>query len=93
MEKRWVEDNIKAMHSINDKEKVLELHQVGNSIRQISSLTSIPKSTVPDFIKESDHSIAKEVSDYVPDEPDMSSGHPEKSMDFDDSDTFQGKFL
>jgi len=75
-----------------DKEQVLELHQAGNSIRQISSYTNIPKSTVADWIKECSQSTPKEVSDCNPDAPDMTSGHPEESTFSDDPDTFQGEF-
>jgi len=84
--------NINAMYNINDKEKVLELYQPGNSIRKISSLTNIPKSTVADWLKECNYTTATEVSEYNPDEPNMPSEHPEESTFSDDPDTFQEKF-
>ena len=53
-----------------EKQQVLELHQAGKSIRQISSYTNIPKSTVADWIKECNQSTPKEVSGHSPENPD-----------------------
>ena len=75
-----------------EKQQVLELHQAGKSIRQISSYTNIPKSTVADWIKECNQSTPKEVSGHSPENPDIMSGHPEKPTNFDDPDRFHEKF-
>ena len=42
----------KQVHSVEDKDAVLALHAAGNSIRNISKQTNVPKSTVHRWIND-----------------------------------------
>jgi len=81
------------MYNQDDKEKVLELHQEGYSIRNISSMINIPKSTVADWLKERDSSPDTDTDDLNPEESDNLTGQPEKSMVLEhDPDIFRANF-